>query len=80
MSMTKVKVKKLLILSNIIKLNFRKQRRTLDSGNGIHSVSLPLILNKSNASTCIYNFDISLYFTILYLISYFKVCTALFLG
>ena len=45
--------------------------RTSNSDNGNHSVSLPIILIKN---------EISLYFKILYLISYYNECAALFLG
>ena len=59
--------------------------RTSDSGNGTHSVSLPMILKKikigQNASIFIlYKLAVSLYFMILHLISYFNKCMALFLG
>ena len=58
-----------------------KNARTSDSGNGTHSVSLPIILIKIKIVHMLsssYKLAVGLYFMILHLLSYFHKCTALF--
>ena len=72
------------IFSLLDSATFLNEIRTSDGGNGNHSVSLPIILIKIKFDQMLLSSYISSplvsFFMILYLISYFHKCTALFLG